>query len=265
MIGPVVADPSSALYVGSLQHRRKEPVENVFRYGVYQLLLNLDEVTELAARIPILGHNRFNFTSFHDIDHLWAEERPVRDKLARWLAGRGRELPAGPVLLLTNARVLGYVFNPVSYYWCLDAERRVRLVVAEVSNTFGERYLYLLEGEGGPGGSLVCEQEKRFHVSPFMDIEGGSYRWLIGPPSDELAVHVEVRDRDRPFFDATLRLRRRRLTTTTLGGAMLRHPHVTARTIFLIHWQALKLWVRGVPVRSKPTPPPGVVRGGGLS
>ena len=265
--GPSVKDVSSALYVGTLQHRRLEPKENDFRYGVYQLLLNLDEIPELASRIPIFGHNGFNLTAFHDADHLREERRPVREKLAGWLEERGRNLPGGPVLLLTNARVLGYVFNPVSYYYCLDPRRRVRFVVAEVSNTFGERYLYLLEGGGAPEGDrvpgvvAVGDRKKVFHVSPFMDVEGLDYRWIVGAPGRELAVHMDVLDGGRKFFDATLRLERRPLETASLARAMLRHPHMTARTIFYIHWQALKLWVRGVPVRSKPEPPEGAVRG----
>ncbi|MDP2499054.1 MAG: DUF1365 domain-containing protein [Candidatus Palauibacterales bacterium] len=260
-----VEDVSSALYAGTLQHRRREPEENDFRYGVYQLLLNLDEIPELASRIPIFGHNGFNLTSFHDVDHLWEEERPVREKLSRWLGERGRELPGGPVLLLTNARVLGYVFNPVSYFYCLDPAGRVRFVVAEVSNTFGERYAYLLDrpapgAEPGPGGAVISDRKKLFHVSPFMDIEGLEYRWMVGAPGQELAVHIDVLDGERTFFDATLRLERRPLETGTLARAMARHPHMTARTIFHIHWQALKLWVKGVPVRSKPAPPEGVLR-----
>lgn len=265
-----VEDTSSALYVGALQHRRREPEENDFRYGVYQLLLNLDEIPELASRIPIFGHNGFNLTSFHDADHLWEEERPVRGKLARWLEERGRALPDGPVLLLTNARVLGYVFNPVSYFYCLDREGRVRFVVAEVSNTFGERYGYLLDGpapradrgaDRGPGGAVIAERKKLFHVSPFMDVEGLEYRWMVGLPGPELAVHIDVLDGGRKFFDATLRLERSPLETGTLARAMARHPHMTARTIFYIHWQALKLWARGVPVRSKPEPPEDALRG----
>ena len=266
--GGRVGDVSSALYAGTLQHRRREPEENDFRYGVYQLLLNLGEIPDLASRIPIFGHNGFNLTSFHDVDHLWEEERPVREKLARWLDERGRVLPGGPVLLLTNARVLGYVFNPVSYFYCLDPAGRVRFVVAEVSNTFGERYAYLLDGsdpppagaDRPPGGAVIADRKKLFHVSPFMDVEGLEYRWMVGTPGPEIAVHVDVLDGERKFFDATLRLERCPLETGTLARAMARHPHMTARTIFYIHWQALKLWIRGVPVRSKPEPPEDALR-----
>jgi DUF1365 family protein len=255
-----VDEVGSALYTGTLQHRRLEPEKNEFRYGVYQLLLNLDELPDLASRMGIFGHNRFNLTAFHDVDHLWEEETSVRGKLARWLGERDRTLPDGPVLLLTNARVLGYVFNPVSYYYCLDADRRLQFVVAEVSNTFGERYAYLLDGDRRPAGAVVCDRKKLLHVSPFMDVDGVDYRWIVGRPAREIVVHVDVLDGGRKFFDATLRLQRRPLETGTLGGAMLRHPHMTARTIFNIHWQALRLWLGGVPVRSRPAPPENAVR-----
>ncbi|NIR43717.1 MAG: DUF1365 domain-containing protein [Gemmatimonadetes bacterium] len=248
---------SSAIYTGTLRHRRRRPLANRFRYGVYQLLIDLDEVEALAGRLWFFGHNRFNLFSFYDRDHMGASGVPLRSKLARWLAARGVELGASRVMLLTNPRVLGYVFNPVSYYYVFGANDELRFVVAEINNTFGETYCYLLDDLKPRGGrALVARRRKVFHVSPFIEIDGIDYDWIMTPPGDRLTVHIdEFRGEDK-FFDATLSLKRNALTAGRLAWTFVRYPHMTARTIFLIHWQALKLWWRGAPLHRKPEPPP---------
>ena len=252
---------NSALYVGHLQHRRLEPVENRFRYGVYQLLLDLDELDELERRIPFFRHGRRALTSFHDRDHLDETNAPVRVKLEAWLRSRGAALgPSDRVLLLTNARVLGYVFNPVSHFFCLEADGSVRWIVAEVSNTFGDRYAYLLDDLRPVPGGYDAERAKAFHVSPFIFMDDVQYRWRVGLPGERLVIHMDERVGGRKFFDATLSLERRPLTAGTLARALVRYPHMTARTIFLIHWQALRLWLKGAPFFSRPSPPPDALR-----
>lgn len=248
---------SSAIYTGSVRHQRWLPVANKFRYGVYQLLLDLDEIDQLAARLPFFGRNRLNVVSFYDRDHMGASDAPLRSKLAAWLADRGVDLGAGRVLLLTNPRILGYVFNPVSYYYVLDDQGALRFVVAEINNTFGETYCYLLDDLRPRGGrALATRRRKVFHVSPFIEIDDIEYDWILTPPAERLTVHIdEFRGGDR-FFDATLNLERQRLTAGRLAWMLVRYPHMTARTIFLIHWQALKLWWRGAPFYRKPEPPP---------
>ena len=246
----------SGLYLGTVRHRRFAPRKNAFRYGVYQLLLDLSELPALDRAIGFFGYNRAGLVSFHDRDHLGSTDEPVRAKLARWLRGQGHELGDSRVLLLTNPRVLGYVFNPVSYFFCLDGGGGLRFTVAEVFNTFGETYCYLLNGTESTNGRAVRSRvEKRFHVSPFMRIEGVRYEWIVTPPDERLTVHIDEFEADEKYFDATLNLARRPLTAATLGRAMLRYPHLTARTIFLIHWQAARLWARRVPFFRKPEPP----------
>lgn len=248
---------SSAIYTGTVRHRRQRPVANRFRYRVYQLLLDLDEVVAIARRIPFFSHNRFNLVSFYDRDHMGGADAPLRSKLARWLAARGLELGASRVMLLTNPRILGYVFNPVSYYYVFDERDELRFVVAEINNTFGETYCYLLDDLAPRGGrALVASRRKVFHVSPFIEIDGIDYDWIITPPEQRLTVHIDEFRAGDKFFDATLNLRRRPLTASRLAWALVRYPHMTARTIFLIHWQALKLWWRGAPFHRKPEPPP---------
>ncbi|MDH3733487.1 MAG: DUF1365 domain-containing protein [Gemmatimonadota bacterium] len=248
--------PGSALYLGTVRHRRFSPVSNRFKYGVYQLLFDLDDLGRLDEQVRGFGYNRASLVSFHDADHLGAGREPVRKKLRKWLETQGQELGDGPVLLLTNPRVLGYVFNPVSYFFCFDGAGAFRFTVAEVNNTFGETFCYLLDDQESIGGRAVrSNREKRFHVSPFMPIEGLRYEWIVTPPGDHLTVHIDEFQGDTKFFDATLNLARRPLTSGTLARALLRYPHLTARTMALIHWQAAKLWLKKTPFFRKPEPP----------
>ena len=246
----------SGLYLGTVRHRRRVPRHNSFQYRVYQLLLDLSELAALDREIGFFGYNRAGLISFHDRDHMGGTDEPLRDKLARWLRAQGRDLGDSRVMLLTNPRVLGYVFNPVSYFFFLDGAGGLRFTVAEVSNTFGEAYCYLLDGSDPVGGQAVRSRvDKRFHVSPFMQIDGVHYEWIVTPPGDRLTIHIDEFEGDEKYFDATLNLVRQPLTTASLARAMLSYPHLTARTIFLIHLQAAKLWAKRVPFFRKPEPP----------
>ncbi|MDX1619685.1 MAG: DUF1365 domain-containing protein [Nitriliruptorales bacterium] len=250
--------PRSRLLEGTVRHRRHEPREHAFHYGLYHVLLDLDELDRLDSELHGFGHNRPAPTSFHDADHLDDTDESVRNKLARWVASQGRELPAGRVLLWTNLRVLGYVFNPVSWYFCYSPDDELELVVAEVNNTFGERYCYLLDDLSWDRGALQAQRAKRFHVSPFLPVDGLDYTFRFRPPDGDKTVvaHMDVHEPDgQRVFDATLAERPEPLTTRSLWGAVVRHPLVTVMTIVRIYWQALKLWGKRVPFFSKPEPP----------
>mgnify|MGYP001813818153 FL=1 len=246
---------SSALYVGRIRHRRMARPARVFSYRVWYALLDLDEVPDLARRIPLLSHNAFNLIGFDDRDHMGPVREDVRGKLERWLSGRGVEAPGGPILLLTHLRLAGHVFNPVSFFYCYDSDQRLRYVVAEVNNTFGETYCYLLEA--GVGDAVVqAERDKVFHVSPFQPISG-LYRFRVTPPGARLTVHIDVVRDGASAFDATLSAERRPLDSGTLVRTAARYPHFGLRTLGLIHSQALRLWLKRAPFFTKPDPPSG--------
>lgn len=277
MSDPATRDrvPGSGIYRGTVRHRRLRPSGYAFEHGVYHVVLDLDELPTLDRRVRLFAHNRRGLTTFHDTDHLGLADRPVRDKLAEWVAAQGHELPDGPVLLWTNLRVLGYVFNPVSWFHCHDRDGVLRMVVAEVHNTFGDTYAYLLTDlEPVGGGSLRARTAKVFHVSPFMDVDG-DYAFTVRPIDDRAFVHMDVlrgaahdlADGDPDawrLFEATLDERRRPFTTSELARALLRYPLVTLRTIVLIHLHAVRLWRRrGVRFFRRPQPPRNGLPGAG--
>lgn len=237
---------SSALYRGTLRHSRRANRPHAFAYRTYQLLLNLDRVPHLAAALWPLGYNRPALTTFYDRDHLHAGSLAVRSKLDRLLDRAGLPHPGGATLLLTNLRVLGYVFNPVSFFYCLDPDQHLRLVVAEVNNTFGERHCYVLPDLRPTRGGVLAETDKVFHVSPFFPI-AGQYRFTFTPPNQQLEVRIELRREGALEFWASFAARRHPLTSWTLLRALVELPLMPMRIVAAIHWQALLLWCKGVP------------------
>jgi DUF1365 family protein len=246
----------SALYLGTVRHRRMGKPAHEFTSKVWHALIDLDELPQLAARVRGFSHNGFNLVGFDDRDHMGPTREPVRLKLERWLRSRGVDTEFSTVTLLTHLRVFGHVFNPVSFFFCWDEKNSLRHVVAEVNNTFGESYCYLLSTDGNLARH---EETKVFHVSPFQPVDG-RYRFRVTAPGPRLTAHIDViRDGER-VFDTTLTERRRPLTGSTLVRTVARHPHTGLRTLALIHFQALRLWLKRAPFFSKPDPPVGAWR-----
>jgi DUF1365 family protein len=211
-------------------------------------LLDLDDLPELDRSLPLFGWNRRAVTSFHDADHL---------DIRAYLRDNGVDLGAGGrIEVLTNLRVLGYVFNPVSFWWCRRGDGSLACIVAEVSNTFGERLPYLLHPAANDGRRAVFESDKLLHVSPFMPMDQ-SYTWWFSDAGPELSVRVDVHEAGMQDFHATLTARRVPLTGRSLRGVLVRHPLMPARVTGLIHWQALRLWSKRLRVFHKPPFVPG--------
>jgi DUF1365 family protein len=246
----------SALYVGTVRHRRLGRPGHEFTYRVWHALIDLDELPQLAAGVRGFSHNGFNLSSFVDRDHMGPAQEPVRKKLEIWLRDRGVVAGLTRISLLTHLRVFGHGFNPVSFYFCRDEDDALRHVVAEVNNTFGETYCYLLTADGG---GVRQEEDKVFHVSPFQPVDG-RYRFRVSEPGPKLSAHIEViRNRER-VFDTTLIEECRPFTAASLFKTVARHPHTGLRTLGLIHYQAIRLWLKRAPFYSKPEPPPGAWR-----
>ena len=258
--------PAPGLYVGWTRHRRRRQVERSFRYRTYHALLDVDQLDRLEATVPGFGYRRPAPVRFRDRDHLGAGAAPVKAKLVRWLDSQDVALPGGSVRVLANLRVLGHVFDPVSWWFCHDTDGRLALVVAEVRNTFGESYWYLLDDlEDHGGGVLEATAPKRFHVSPFLPVEALTYRFRFVLRADRVVAHLDVIEDGRVVFDATQTGRYRPLTGRTLAATVLGNPLLPLRTVALIHWQAVRLALRRVRFHRKPPPPPGALVGGALA
>ena len=253
---------TNSILTGQVRHRRVRPKPHAFTYDMWHVLLDIDELPQLDRDVTGFAYNRRGPTSFRDTDHLGPLALPIREKLQRFLAGRGVELPGGRVLLQTSLRVLGYTFNPVSWFWCHDEDGELALVVAEVNNTFGETHCYVLDDLQWTGAHRVeAFDQKVFHVSPFLPVDGLDYRFVLRPPSlagtagERVAVHMDVSDADGHLFDATVGQRRTPLTTGSLWRQLLRMPWVTFKTIVAIHFEALFIWRRKAAFHRRPEPP----------
>ncbi|MGH7899338.1 MAG: DUF1365 domain-containing protein [Candidatus Binatia bacterium] len=249
---------NSALYTGYLSHRRTRPVEHEFRYAVSAYYLDLDELGHLARSLRLFGLNRPNLASFYDRDHMDGRPGSTKHKVLSYLASQGIELAGGRVYLLTQLRLLHYVFNPVSFYYCHDAAGILRAVVAEVDNTFGERHLYLLDersrlADASRPESRRYRAAKRMHVSPFVSMDA-VYDFRFAPVGERLSVFIGEQEHGREFFEAHLWGHRRTLDARGLAYALVRYPLLNWKVVFAIHWHALRLYWKGVPFHRQPAP-----------
>ena len=242
-----------AIYTGTLRHRRFRPVPHEFTYSLFMALLDIDRIPETMARSHWSSYNRFNLASFDERDHGGDPALPLRERLAADARAHGVALPEGPVFLLTHLRYLGYCFNPISLFFFYDRAGDVPVVLAEVHNTFGElRNYWLWSGNRTPGGnSLRFRCPKTLHVSPFMAMNL-DYDFVLTRPAERLVAHMNTLEGDGRLMDATLTLEREPWTAANLRRALLREPWMTAKVVAAIHFEALRLYMKRVPVFTHP-------------
>jgi len=256
----VPLSPSPAIYLGTIRHRRFRPKAHRFSYPLFMVYLDIDRIPEALQASRLLSHGRWNWASFHEEDHLGDPALPLRERLRRDAREQGLELPDGPVFLLAHLRYLGYCFNPVSYFYCHDPEGSLRCVMAEVHNTFGERHTYWMDASRGTRrkGVLAFDVPKAFHVSPFLSMDC-RYRWTFNEPGKELRVLVAESERGAFTFCADLSMVRQPWSAASIRRTLFRFPWMTLKVIAAIHWEALWLWIKRVPVfthpRKLPAPP----------
>jgi uncharacterized protein len=227
---------SAALYPCRLTHVRTRPARRVFRNRSYLWLVDLDDLPRIPLPLRPLAR-------FRSRDHLGDPGQPIRANVDAWLARRGISLAGGRVLMLANAAVLGYVFNPLTVFWCYHADGTLAAVIAEVHNTYGGRHAYLLR----PDSRGRAEADKDFYVSPFLPV-AGQYRMHLPEPGDALRLSITLRARGETLLAASVTGRRRGYTPGRLAACALRYPLVTAQVTALIHWQGIRLALRGLPI-----------------
>jgi DUF1365 family protein len=258
---------NSAIYSGTICHRRFEPVEHEVTYRMFMVYLDLAELDRVFEGSWLFSANGKAPAEFRRADHLGDPGVPLDQAVRDLVESQTGERPQGPIRLLTHLRYFGYVFNPVSFYYCYDREDNALVsIVAEVNNTpWGERHCYVLPVETGRSSSQGdCPQsgrsradilrftpKKAMHVSPFMPMDV-AYDWRFGAPGEHLNAHMSNLVRDQKMFDATLRLERREITPASLARSLAAFPFMTLRIIIAIHWQALRLWLKKCPVYDHP-------------
>jgi DUF1365 family protein len=238
----VVID-GSAIYVGHVVHQRVGGIAHGFRYPMSMLLLDVDEVERLDARLRLFGYNRARVVSLRDRDHLGDPAQPIAANIRALLRREGVASPIARVFLLTQCRVLGYVFNPVSFFYAFGADGALAAVVPEVHNTFGARHPYVLVPDRA-SAEWRPEEKKVFHVSPFFTVDG-HYRFAIDVPADRVTIRIDLHDKGALRLASRLTLARRPLSDAMLARVLLRHPLMPHRVIAGIHWHALRLWLKG--------------------
>jgi DUF1365 family protein len=240
----------SAIYTGEILHERLRPVRHRLRYRGFYLLLDLDQLPDLR----LFSARRFSLFGFRPRDHGDGSETPLRSQIERHLRAAGIEPDGGAIRLLCMPRVLGWVFNPLSVYFCHRADGTLSAVLYEVNNTFGQRHSYLIPA-AAPAAPVVRQRcAKQFFVSPFMDM-AVIYHFTLAMPDERVTVAISAADQDGPMMVASFSGCRSALTDGNLARAFLRHPLLGLQVLGAIHWEALKLWRKGLSVRRRPAPP----------
>ena len=240
----------SCLYVGSVFHRRLGPRPHRFRYRLFWLLIDLDEIGALDGRLQLFSHNRFNLFSLFDRDHGDGRGAPLRGQADALLAAHGIDIGDGAIRLLCMPRTLGYDFNPLSVYFCHRPDGALAALIYEVHNTFGERHSYVLPAEARQS----CD--KAFFVSPFLPM-GLRYEFQVAPPGKTIVLSIQANGPDGPALQAGLSGERRNLVDRQLLRVAIRIPFVALKATLAIHWEAARLLAKGVAYlgRERPNPP----------
>ncbi len=250
--GPPIA--AASLYVGKVMHARLKPMLHRFTYSVFTVLIDLDRMAEAGRLSPLFSVARWNLLSFHERDH-GATDGDLRHHINGLLGHAGLEAPAR-VMLWCYPRVFGFVFNPISVYFAYDHTGQCSAVIYEVRNTFGEMHTYvapIAEGELSEAG-IRQQRDKLFYVSPFLDMPM-RYHFRLKPPGEEVSVRILETDPAGPILSATFHGVHTPLTSRTIAALLMRMPFLTFKVVAGIHWEALKLWIKGARFHSRPKPP----------
>ena len=235
----------SAIYTGKVFHARHVPKKHQFHYNIFLFWLDLDELSQIEEQVRGFSLTSFSAAQFKRSDYYGPENQPLKDSILNKMSELAGTKLAGKVFLLGQVRIFGMYFSPVNFYYLRNSEGFYSHALAEVSNTpWNERHHYLVDLRD------QRDSEKAFHVSPFNPIDM-QYQWNIPQPNQKLALALSCKKETR-HFDASLQLVKQELNSKSLLNVMLRIPSMTLKTVFGIYWQALKLFIKGMPIYSHP-------------
>ena len=245
----------SCIYEGQVRHTRTSPVLHRFRYRIFMVYLDLDELPGLFRRRWFWSARSAALARFRRSDHLGPEQQPLAESVRELVERETGTRPSGPIRLLTNLSYFGYCFNPVSFYYCFQEDgKTLDSIVAEVNNTpWGEQDTYVLPAQEsiGKGRALRFQPLKKMHVSPFipMDVE---YDWSFTAPEQKVSVYMADSREGTRFFDAAMTMSRTEISSASLARVLVTFPMMTLKVISAIYWQALRLWIKRCPIYVHP-------------
>ena len=239
---------NSIIYNGKVIHRRFKPKEHYFKYSVFSLLIDIDELEIIESTIKIFSHNKFNIISFFDKDHGPRDGTSVKEWVIKNLRDIGIENHKIQIKLLCYPRIFGYVFNPLSVFFIYDESSRLIAILYEVKNTFGEQHTYVFKTEDEK--VIINDCNKKFHVSPFIEMEC-HYYFRVLKPSDKISVIIDQKDKDGKLLYASQDGKAAELNEKNLLTSYISHPLMTFKIIVAIHYEALKLWLKGIKIIKK--------------
>jgi len=252
----MASNPDHGLYFGRVMHARVSPFRHRFEYRVFSAFLDIDRIRELAAETSLFSYNGFNLFSFYDRDHGSKDGSALRPWAEQMLRDAGIKAPIDRIKLLCYPRILGYVFNPLSVYYCYGLDQRLIAMIYEVSNTFGEEHCYVGQVSQAPGHEFfhVQETQKVFYVSPFIEVSG-QYLFRFDLPESKLRLSVQQRENGKPLLFTNFSGLFRPFSSKALAAAFFRYPLMTLKVIAAIHWEALRLWRKGAKYVPQPAKP----------
>ncbi len=240
---------STCLYVGEVVHRRLSPVHHQLRYKVYNLFIDVNEIDAVAKRLKFLSYNRFNLFALSDAEFGAGDGTTIKDHAWSLVQQSQNGGHIKRIFMFCYPSVLGRIFNPLTTYYCFSADDQLQLMIYEVSNTFGERHSYVVPVDGTSNQSC----EKRFYVSPFNKVEG-HYDFTIAAPHEQLKLGIRLTDSNGPCLNAWFSGTRQELTDSALLRSFFSLPLLPLKILGGIHWEALKLWLKGMRLQHRPEP-----------